>query len=98
MIFKGRMPTGERFWELPPEARSTNFVTTRILWLEGLEPGHNCGEGVDTFKRYIYIHGTNHEARIGTRQSHGCILLTNDDVVELYNAMGEENVVFIAEK
>lgn len=98
MIFKGRVATGDRYWETPPEARSTNYVTTRILWLEGLEPGYNQGEDRDSFKRYIYIHGTNHEARIGVPQSHGCILMTNEDVIELYNAVKEADLVYIAER
>ena len=33
-------------------------ITTRILWLEGLEPGFNRGGNVDSHARYIYIHGT----------------------------------------
>lgn len=98
MIFKGRVATGERFWETDPESRKTNFVTTRILWLEGLEDGHNRGESCDTFQRYIYIHGTNHEARIGSRQSHGCILMTNDDIIELYQRVPEGTLVLICER
>jgi hypothetical protein len=33
----------------------------RILWLAGLEPGFNRGGDVDTFRRYIYIHGVGEE-------------------------------------
>ncbi|MEY4941709.1 MAG: hypothetical protein RIQ93_3444, partial [Verrucomicrobiota bacterium] len=60
MVFKGRSPTGSHFSEVSPDAGS-NLVTSRILWLRGLEPGVNAGENVDTYERYIYIHGTNHE-------------------------------------
>ena len=35
-----------------------DFVTSRILWLDGLEEGANKGPGIDSYNRYIYIHGT----------------------------------------
>ena len=63
----------------------TDDVTSRILWLEGLEKGLNKGKGIDSYKRYIYIHGTSEEGRLGTPASHGCIRMKNHDVVELYN-------------
>jgi hypothetical protein len=59
MVFKGRVPTGRHFNELPNAAAETNLITSRILWLTGLEPGVNQGGDVDTHDRYIYIHGTN---------------------------------------
>lgn len=98
MIFKGRVATGKLFKEVSEEENRQNFVTTRILWLAGLEEGHNRGEGRDTFDRYIYIHGTNHEERIGERQSHGCVLMTNEDIVSLYNVLPENALVLIAER
>ena len=63
----------------------TDYVMTRILWLEGLEPGVNSGPGVDSRARYIYIHGTNQEHLLGKPVSHGCIRMSNDDVVELFD-------------
>ena len=54
-------------------------------WLEGLEPGVNSGPGVDSHARYIYIHGTNQEHLLGKPVSHGCIRMSNDDVVELFD-------------
>ena len=98
MVFKGRKATGARYWEMPEEERFTNFVTTRILWLKGLESGYNKGMGRDSFERYIYIHGTNHEARIGSPQSHGCILMTNQEIVEFYESVTEDVLVLIAQK
>ncbi len=74
-IFKGREPTGGNGLGATEE----NLVLTRILWLEGLEP-HNA----NTRDRYIYIHGTNREETIGQPASHGCVLLRNADVAELY--------------
>lgn len=60
-------------------------ITSRILWLEGLEPGINQGEGCDTYRRFIYIHGTMDEASVGgPPSSHGCIRMRNDDVIDLF--------------
>lgn len=74
-VFKSRAPTGE----IGLDASDDDLVLTRILWLEGLEP-HNA----NTRERYIYIHGTNHERRIGEPASHGCVRMRNADVAELY--------------
>jgi hypothetical protein len=75
-IFKARQWTGEIF---NGEKNENDLILTRILWLEGVEPfNHNTRE------RYIYIHGTNHEDKIGTPCSHGCIRLRNADMLELY--------------
>jgi len=68
-------------WRMPS---SKDYVLTRVLWLDGLEPGRNRGPGIDSRARYIYIHGTNQEQLLGTPASHGCIRMANDDVVELF--------------
>jgi len=73
----------------------TDDVTTRILWLEGLEQGKNKGEGIDSFKRYIYIHGTSEEGRLGTPASHGCIRMKNKEVIDLYNKVSIGTLVLI---
>ena len=62
-----------------------DFVTSRILWLDGLEEGINKGGSVDSYRRYIYIHGTHEEGLIGVKASHGCIRMFNYDVVELFD-------------
>jgi hypothetical protein len=62
----------------------TDDVCSRILWLAGLEEGLNKGEGIDSYNRYIYIHGTSEEGRLGKPASHGCIRMKNKDVIELY--------------
>ena len=62
----------------------TDDITSRILWLQGEEDGINKGENIDSFKRYIYIHGTSEEGLIGQPASHGCIRLKNKDVIDLY--------------
>ncbi|MGI5868518.1 MAG: L,D-transpeptidase family protein [Kiritimatiellia bacterium] len=64
-----------------------DYVLTRILWLEGLEPGVNAGGAVDTHARCIYIHGTNQEHLLGQPSSHGCLRLSNRDVMELYDTV-----------
>ena len=61
-----------------------DWILTRILWLEGIEPGKNSRGKVDTKSRYIYIHGTHDEAAIGTPCSHGCIRMRNLDMLDLF--------------
>jgi hypothetical protein len=85
MVFKGRTPTGHHFRELTAEENERNLITTRILWLRGLEPGYNLGGDRDSYERYIYIHGTNHEDRIGQPASGGCVLLRNLEMVDLFD-------------
>lgn len=87
MVFKGRLPTGKCYPELPANEQEANLITTRIIRLRGLEPGKNAGDGVDSYNRYIYIHGTNQEDRIGTPNSHGCVLLTNAAMVQLFDTV-----------
>lgn len=91
--FQARVWTGE-IWtpELNAEYPGRDWILTRILWLEGTEPGKNRGGMVDTYRRYIYIHGTHEEHRIGTPASHGCIRMKNADVAELFDlvAVGTE--------
>lgn len=74
---------------LPPAAwragGGRDYVLTRILWLEGLEPGVNRGAGIDSRARYIYIHGTNQEQLLGTPASHGCIRMANADVISFFD-------------
>ena len=73
----------------------TDDVTSRILWLEGMEQGKNKGEGIDSYNRYIYIHGTSEEGRLGTPASHGCIRMKNKDVIDLYKIVEVDTLVLI---
>lgn len=97
-VFIGRIPHGsleeciERGVDLPDDV-----IMSRILWLEGMEPGHNQGGYVDTYQRYIYIHGTNHEDEIGTPSSIGCIRMRNADVVDLFRQVEVGTEVLIEE-
>lgn len=95
MVFRGRVPTGKRYWEEPAEEQSRNLITTRILRLRGLEDGVNRGPGLDSFDRYIYLHGSNHEDRLGQPSSGGCVLLSNRDVEELYECVDPGSLVLI---
>ena len=73
----------------------TDDITSRILWLSGLENGVNKGNSVDSYKRYIYIHGTSEEGRIGIPSSHGCIRMKNKDVIDLFNEVSIGTFVLI---
>jgi lipoprotein-anchoring transpeptidase ErfK/SrfK len=72
-----------------------NQILTRILRLQGLEPGVNAGPGIDSYERYIYIHGTNREDMIGTPFSHGCVCMKNEDIIILYNMVEAGTYVYI---
>jgi len=64
-----------------------DLILSRILWLDGLEPGLNKGPGIDSRERFIYIHGTNEEGLIGTPASHGCVRMRNRDVIALFDLL-----------
>ncbi len=93
-IFKNRVNTGRVFTGYA-NAHREDFITSRILWLEGLEPGINKGKRIDSFKRYIYIHGTADEDLIGQPASHGCVRMRNTDVVEIFDLLQVRSRVLI---
>ena len=70
-------------------------ITTRIMWLEGLEPGFNQGGDVDTYARYVYIHGTSDQASLGRPASHGCIHLADADLIPLFDFLPVGTLVWI---
>lgn len=96
MVFKGRVPTGKHFSVYSGEEASRNLITSRILRLRGLEPGKNSGPGCDSYDRYIYIHGTNHEERIGQPFSGGCVEMCNADVIKLFKKVENGDLVWMA--
>jgi len=98
--FKARKLSGHipKILKGPAELSDTDNITSRILWLSGLEPGYNQGDGVDSYDRYIYIHGTDEEGRLGTPASHGCIRMANQDIIELYSDVDTSTLVYIYEK
>ena len=74
-VFRARTPVGLH----PASSQGEDAILSRILVLEGLEP-HNA----NTRSRYIYIHGTNETERLGTPASHGCIRLSPQDMLTLF--------------
>ncbi|TIH08608.1 L,D-transpeptidase [Pseudomonas leptonychotis] len=84
-VLRGRRWTGE-VWspELHAQFPGRDWVLSRILWLSGREPGRNRLGQVDTFRRYIYIHGTPDSEPMGVALSHGCVRMRNSDVLALF--------------
>ena len=72
-----------------------DIITSRILRLTGMEEGVNKGEGIDSFARYIYIHGTADEEKISSPVSHGCVRMRNNDIIELYEKVDLNTDVWI---
>ena len=95
-ILKGRKWTGA-IANIIKEPIDTKFdvVTSRILWLSGLEKGKNLGPGVDSKSRYIYIHGTAEEGLIGKPASDGCVRMYNSDVISLFDRVDVNTEVWI---
>lgn len=97
-VFRGRRWTGEICTpQLYAENPQRDWILTRILWLCGCEPGHNRLGCVDTFQRYIYIHGTPELSRLGQPVSHGCIRMDNHELIELFNQVAAGTLVHIGE-
>ena len=97
-VFVGRQATGE-LYEPPLREKlpERDWILTRILWLRGTEPGCNQGGNVDSYRRYIYIHGTPDDVDMNTCDSRGCIRLRNQDIIELFDQVEEGTVVTITE-
>lgn len=85
-VFKSRRPVKATKKML----RDDDLVMTRILWLDGLQRAN-----ANTYDRFIYIHGTNHEGQIGEPASHGCIRMRNSDLMELFDRVGLDTPVMI---
>ncbi len=75
-IFKSRKPMG--VWDGTPS--DDDMILSRILRLNGLD-----AQNANSMERYIYIHGTNHEALLGEPASHGCIRMANADIAEIFD-------------
>jgi len=94
-VFKGRVNIGKHYSELDEEENARNLVVTRILRLRGLEAGVNAGGNVDSYERYIYIHGTNHEDRLGTPVTSGCVHMNNLELIALFDEVRTGDLVWI---
>ncbi len=100
-IFLSREPT-HTMVNIEHNAVSTDkeCITSRILWLSGMEEGFNkginsAGECVDSYERYIYIHGTHEEGLIGQVASIGCVRMKNIDVIDLFDRLVLSSLVII---
>ena len=93
-VFKARIATDQLSYAEDYQGEQ-DVISSRILWLQGLQPGYNQGADVDTYDRYIYIHGTPDEARIGQPVSQGCIRMKNHQVIELFDLVHENDLVII---
>ena len=71
------------------------LVLSRILRLAGCEQGANKGPGVDTYRRFVYIHGAAREELVGKPQSQGCVTMKNSDVIALFDFVKEGTLVVI---
>jgi lipoprotein-anchoring transpeptidase ErfK/SrfK len=68
---------------------------TGEVWSEELDaqfPGK-----VDTFRRYIYLHGTPDTQPMGVPLSHGCVRLRNADLLDLFPRVPPHCAVLIDE-
>jgi UDP-N-acetylmuramate--L-alanine ligase len=93
-VFRGRLAT-EDLWR--GEARNEDLILTRVLTLDGLEEGLNRGPGCDSLARFIYLHGTNQEHLLGRPCSHGCIRLSNADIVALFDLVQEGDPLVVVD-
>ena len=92
-VFRSRQPAGLT-WQGRPNAA----IVHRILWLGGLEPGHNRGGNVDTYRRYIYIHGFGDETTLGQPNSHGCLHMAAADLMPLFDHLAVGTLVWIEQR
>lgn len=97
-VFVGRRPTGESYnAELRKQYPQRDWILTRILWLSGCERGFNRLGNVDTMRRYIYIHGSPDDTKMGQPGSHGCVRMHNLNVIDLFGRVAPGVPVMIIE-
>jgi lipoprotein-anchoring transpeptidase ErfK/SrfK len=96
-VFDERVPTKKiaRIYTDTTDVAS-DLITTRILWLEGLEDKVNRGSQKDSYDRFIYIHGTHEEGLIGKPSSLGCVRMKNDDIIQLFDLIRVGTFVIIS--
>lgn len=97
-VFVARRPSGEVYSpELAAAFPERDWILTRILWLSGCELERNRLGPVDTMRRYIYLHGCPDTAPLGVPESHGCIRMRNEDIVDLFDRVPVYTPVEITE-
>ena len=92
-LFRNRKPTEKVIKKIPLD--NSDYITSRILRLNGLEEGKNKGGDVDSYNRYIYIHGTPHCNTLGSKQSQGCIRMSDRAIIKLFDLVNQETLVLI---
>jgi lipoprotein-anchoring transpeptidase ErfK/SrfK len=98
-VFVGREATGELYHlEMREQFPDRDWILTRILWLSGCEAGKNKGGNVDSYDRYIYIHGGPDDLAMGVPGSRGCVRMRNADMIELFDLIETETGVNIVEE
>ena len=97
-VLTGRKFSGETHGPALSAAHpDLDWVLSRILWLGGMEPEHNQGGNVDSFRRFIYIHGTPDSEPMGAPASHGCIRMRNADIIRVFDQVPVGTAVTITE-
>lgn len=95
-VFIARRPTAEIYTPaLAEQFPNRDWILTRILWLGGLEAGLNRYGKQDSTWRYIYIHGCPDHLMQGQPESHGCIRMGNQDIVDFFGRVQAGELVFI---
>lgn len=95
-VFVGRKWTGEIYNEnLAADYPTRDWILTRLLQLDGLEVGRNKGGDVDSLSRYIYIHGVPDDVSLDKPESHGCIRMSNIDIIAFANWVRINSLVCI---
>lgn len=99
-IFHKRRYIGHAWKPIPRHKQRKDFISTRILRLEGLQPGFNkgrdrSGKSVDTENRGVYIHGTTMEWKLGYPSTKGCVHMSAKDVITLFNEIPNGTLVWI---
>ena len=96
-IFQNRVPTKHKAKIISEKKTSKeDIICSRILWLSGLDEGQNKGPDIDSLSRYIYIHGTNEEGLLGVKASHGCIRMSNSDIIDLCDKEISNALIYIS--
>jgi hypothetical protein len=78
-VLKSRQWNGE---VLKPNAPGRDPIVSRILWLGGKESVNR-----NAYRRFIYIHGTTEENRLGTKASYGCVRMAARDVIRVFESV-----------
>ena len=93
IIFKSRKSQNYTYQKRPFTKK--NLITSRIIRLIGCDPNLNMGINQDTYNRYIYLHGTNHENKIGSPFTDGCIAMSNSDIIKLHELIKVNDIIWI---